>query len=203
MHTLCVTVQGPSLYWDLLFLATVYARNTQPQDPATLPSLSLRKEPSGRPSQPRLPFSASWSSLVPMGYLPGSVRQQYPVQCTYSPGQQCTAYFACWACVDSAHLQGPGPRPALPPPARQPACLPSLPAAHHVAATGLIVRPHQTKSNASARKRGQSGKLQCSVVAAVAPVRRGRVVLCGRSGFAPFLPYFPHARTIRGDMLAH
>lgn len=51
--------------------------------------------------------------------------------------------------------QGPG----LPnrPPASPPVCLPGLPAAHHVAATGLIVRPHQTKSNASARKRGHSG----------------------------------------------
>lgn len=57
----------------------------------------------------------------------------------------------CGLCPSAGpRAQGPG----LPSPPRQPAC---LPAAHHVAATGLIFRPHQTKSNASARKRGHSG----------------------------------------------
>lgn len=124
-HPLC-NRSGP-----LVILGLAFSRNgLRTKYPASRPShfltlsLSLRKESSGRPSQPRLPFSASLSPSVPMGYLPGPVRQQYPVQCTYSPGHSMYRILCmlgvCGFCASA------GPRaqayPTGPPPARLSAC---------------------------------------------------------------------------------
>lgn len=157
-HPLCDR-SGPLVILRLAFSRNGLRTKYPASRPSLSPALSLSLSPQGvfRTSiSTSPPVFGKLVVLGPNGIPARVCTATVPRPIYVQPWTACTAYFACWACVDCGHLQGQGPG-LLPPPKDLPASPPDCLPAHHVAATGLIVRPHQTKSNASARERGQSG----------------------------------------------
>lgn len=150
-HPLCDR-SGP-----LVILGLAFSRNgLRTKYPASVPSLFLSLSPQGV-------FRTSISTSPPLfgklvvdgpNGIPARVcTATVPRPMSVQPWMTCTAYLSqCWGVCGLYPSAGPRAQARLPP-ASPPACL--LPIT--LRRRGLIVRPHQTKSNASARKRGQQG----------------------------------------------